>query len=357
MRIGFVDWLTGSGSHSISVPAMDGALRPNDRLEDAQPFHVEPSLDNVASSGDALFFTVGGAVLSTPGVGEKRIRDVASFPSVVSCLAVAGDQIAVGLDAGGIRIVGGRFQGTEVSELNGRPIVAPVAMHFEDECTLLIALGSQRHRPSHWKRDLMERGASGSVWRLHLPSSRASLLADGMAYPYGITVTDQRAILVSESWAHRIVDISPDVKRIVVDDLPFYPARLSSASDGDVIVCGFAPRRQLVEFVLREKKFRDRMMADVPEPYWMSPALSSGKDCWEPLQDGEVLRHGVLKSWAPTRSYGLVATMHTSGRFVRSYHSRAGGKWHGTTSAVAMGSGLFVTAKGSGALLKVERDA
>lgn len=355
MRNAFVDWLTGSGKHAVSVPAMDGALRPNDRLDAAQPLHVQPGVDNVVVSGESILFSVDGSVVRMLLTQQNCLHNEATFPSDVTCLSATGDLIAVGLDAGGVRIFGRRFPSAAILQLDGRPATAPVALHFEDEDTLLIALGSQKYRPSDWRRDLMDRNASGSVWRMHLPSSRATLLADDLAYPYGIAVTKEGAILVSESWAHRIIELSSGEKRVLVDDLPFYPARLSMAPDGNVVLAGFAPRCQLVEFVLREKRLRSRMIAEIPEPYWMSPALSSGQDCWEPLQEGQVRRHGVLKPWAPTRSYGLVATMHPSGRFVESYHCRAGGRWHGTTSAVAVDSSMFVTAKGGGGLLRVER--
>ena len=141
---------------------------------------------------------------------------------------------------------------------------------------------------------------------------------------------------------------------MVVDDLPFYPARIETTSTGDVLVCGFAPRRQLVEFILRENQFLRRMMSDIPERFWMAPSLSSGMDYWEPLQGGQIRHHGILKPWSPTKSYGLVATMDVSGRFLRSMHCRAGGLRHGITSAIESGSKIILTSKGGGMVLAVQ---
>ena len=348
------DWLKGSGKHSISVPVMDGALKPNDALDAADEIYrgVEP--DNLVVSGGAVHFSIGNKVLRFDAEKVPRASSIGEFSANVSCLAAVDDQLAVGLEVGEVRILGGRFDGAIFNQTGDRSIKAPVALRFENGQTLLLALGSQNHPPSGWKRDLMEGNASGSVWRIDLASGRSTLLGNHLAFPYGIEVVPGGAILVSESWKHRIVDISNGQRRIVVDDLPFYPARLTMTSGGDVLVCGFAPRRQLVEFILREHQFVQRMMSDIPEQYWMAPALSSGMDYWEPLQQGQIRHHGILKRWSPTRSYGLVATMDVSGRFLRSIHCRAGGDRHGITSAIESGSQIIMTSKGGGVVLAAQ---
>lgn len=354
MHLGLLDRWTGSGQHAVSVPAMDGALKPNDRLDEAQVIHTAPGVDNLVQTGGSAYFSAGREVFRLGLDAQPLVQRVASLQSEVTSLAAMGKHLAIGLDGGGICFTGGQLEGLVIATIGDRAAKAPVALQFENERTLLVALGSQRHRPSEWQRDLMERGATGSVWRVELPSGRSTLLADGMAYPYGIALTGHGAILVAEAWAHRIVDVSSEAGEIVADDLPFYPARLSGGRRGSIVVCGFAPRRQLVELVLRETRLRKRMLAEVPERYWMAPCLSSGSDCREPLQEGQVRRHGGHRPWAPTRSYGLVAGMDASGRFEWSLHGRAGSHRHGTTSAIVVGSNLLVTAKGGGLLLKSE---
>lgn len=351
MFLSVADWLKGSGKHSISVPVMDGALKPNDALDAADELHrgVEP--DNLAVSGRAVHFSIGHKILSLDPENSGRATPVGELSAEVTCLAAVDDQLAVGLETGEVRILGGRFDGAVINRVGDRPTKAPVALHFENGHSLLLALGSQIHSPAGWKRDLMEGNACGSVWRIDLASGESRLLCDRMAFPYGIAITLGGAILVAESWKHRIVDISRGAPRVVVDDLPFYPARLATTSTGDVLVCGFAPRRQLVEFVLREREFLRRMMSEIPEQHWMAPALGSGTDYWEPLQQGQIRHHGVLKRWSPTKSYGLVATMDPSGRFLSSSHCRAGGARHGITSAIESGSRIVMTSKGGGVVL------
>jgi hypothetical protein len=65
-------------------------------------------------------------------------------------------------------------------------------------------------------------------------------------------------------------------------------------------------RSQLQEFVLREDRYRREMMATIDPEFWIAPALSSGRSFKEPLQAGGVIRLGIHKPWAPTRSYGLI---------------------------------------------------
>lgn len=347
-----LDRLRGAGRFSTSVPAMDGALKPNDALDAADELYRTTEPDNLVESGGAVHFSIGGEVVRLrPDEATPRVTRVVGFSSGVTCLADFGEQMAVGLERGEVRIVGGRFDGMVINRVGDRPTKAPVAACFENADTLVLALGSQLHSPSAWKRDLLEGGASGSVWRIDLPSKKASLLIEQMAFPYGIALVNRGEIFVSESWRHRIVSISSTQVRTIVDDLPFYPGRISATSAGEVLVCGFAPRRQLFEFILRERKFLQRMMSDIPEKYWMAPALSGATNCWAPLQQGQIRHHGILKPWSPTKSYGLLATMDMEGRFVRSIHCRAGGNRHGITSAVELGSRVIMTSKGGGMIL------
>ena len=92
----------------------------------------------------------------------------------------------------------------------------------------------------------------------------------------------------------------------MLDHLPVYPSRLSPASAGGFWLTAFAARTQLVEFVLRENAYRRRMMAEIDPEYWIAPKLKSGQSFLEPMQGAHIKTMGVVKPWAPPRSYGLV---------------------------------------------------
>jgi len=135
--------------------------------------------------------------------------------------------------------------------------------------------------------------------------------------------------------------------------LPGYPARLTRARAGGYWLAVFAPRNQLIEFVLRETGFKNEMMAQVDPKYWIAPALSSGRDFFEPMQQGGVRQMGILKPWAPARSYGLVVRLNASFEPQYSLHSRVGGMHHGITAVAEFNDALLVLSKGAGRVLRL----
>jgi hypothetical protein len=110
-------------------------------------------------------------------------------------------------------------------------------------------------------------------------------------------------------------------------------------------------RTQLLEFVLREHVYRKAMLETVDPRYWIAPSLRATGHYLEPLQGGAIKKLGIVKPWAPPRSYGLVVRLSPSGEIVDSLHSRAGGLHHGITAAVRVGDRLIAVSKGSGRVL------
>jgi len=116
----------------------------------------------------------------------------------------------------------------------------------------------------------------------------------------------------------------------------------------------FAPRRQLIEFVLREDRYRRAMLASLDEQYWVAPALKTGTDYFEPVQSGSVRHLGIVKPWAPTRSYGLLVALDEDFNPRASYHSRADASRHGITSAVERGDEVLITCAATNQLLALD---
>lgn len=140
-------------------------------------------------------------------------------------------------------------------------------------------------------------------------------------------------------------------------DLPAYPARLTRAGDGGFWLALFAPRRQLTEFVLGEDDYRRDMMATIAPEAWIGPDFAATRDDRQPLQAGSVRQMGIMKPWAPSRSYGLVAKLDRTMTLVASLHSRADGRRHGITAVAEHGGFLYAASRGSGALLRLEPEA
>lgn len=333
---------------AVTIPPLDGALKPNTLLEDAEVIAEAEAPDNLAERDGRVVFTTGKEMRS---VGDGKV--VWTAPSAIAALAVSpSGTLAAGLESGGIHFIGGT-----AGTLDG--FKCPVALAFASDGTLFVCNGSETASPSDWKRDLMSLSAQGSVWRVDPKSGERRCLAKALAFPYGIVVDEVRnRLLVSESWRHRIIAIPQEggAAEPVLTKLPGYPARITPRPGGYVMSL-FAPRNRLIEFVLLEDDYRSDMMREIESELWIAPSLSPSRSFLEPLQNGGVRVMGIHKPWSPTRSYGLVVELDEKLQPVASFHSRANGARHGVTSAIAQGDTIIAAAKGGNVILKLTPSA
>lgn len=342
---------------AITIPPLDGPLKANTALEEAEVALTAAAPDNLCSYRGGLICSTGNDLLFAEGGGAAP-RELAQFQAPVSALAVspAGD-IAVGLDDGALTLI--RADGAREDLTSPEGLACPVAMAFGPDGALFLAQGSARNRPSDWALDLMQGNASGSVWRLDPQGKAAACLAKDLAFPYGLLVQENGgAVVVAESWRHRLVRLRPSAApEPVLTKLPGYPARLAPARDGGAWLALFAPRNRLIEFTLLEDAYRLEMLREVPREFWIAPALASGVSFLEPLQCGGVKTMGIHKPWSPSRSYGLVVKLDGKLRAVASFHSRANGRRHGVTSVVEAAGRVFAAAKGGDVVLDLGPDS
>ena len=157
-----VDRWLGRGEASITMPPMDGAFRPNDLLDSASTILETPA-------PDCLAVTSHGVVVSSERslfcVDKPGAAPLASFDAEISALAGLPDGgAAVGLIDGRIVFVGGQHDGKTIAA--SREARCITALAPAGDGALLVANGSASNGPAAWKRDLMEKNASGSVWRI-----------------------------------------------------------------------------------------------------------------------------------------------------------------------------------------------
>jgi Strictosidine synthase len=340
---------------AVTIPPMDGALKPNTALDDAPAALEIDAPDNLCSDGDRLIFSSGDRVLAL-NVGTRAVQEIQQCEATVTALAAsATGDLAIGLDNGALGLLPRNGAARELPATAN--LACPTALAFDPSGTLYVAQGSARHRPSDWAVDLMSKNAFGSVWRIDLAGGGgAALVVQGLAFPNGLLAPgDGQPVIVSESWRHRLVALSgtESAPKPILEKLPGYPARLSPAADGGAWLALFAPRNRLIEFTLLEDTYRAQMMREVPRAYWIAPALASETSFLEPLQCGGVKTMGVHKPWSPSRSYGLVVKLDAALRPVASYHSRANGRRHGVTSVAENGGKVFATAKGGNVILDI----
>ena len=334
-----IDRFRGRGGHAPTVPPMDGALRPNTRLEDAAVLARVDAPDNLALHQGGVLFS-SGAVVQALDPATGAVRDWRWFDAPVTALCSLGDRLAVALADGRLTIGDHAVTGLP-------PKACITALSAGENSTLIVCIGSAQNGPADWTRDLLQHGATGSVWSV-AANGAATQIAGRLAWPSGAAAA-QGTITVAESWRHRLSRLGGAP---VVTDLPGYPSRLIAASDG-WWMCVFAPRNQLIELVLREPAYRDRMMAEVDPKWWVAPTLARAISFYEPMQGGAIRTHGIVKPWAPTRSYGLLVRLDAAFRPIASYHSRADGRFHGITSALPFGDRVLVASRGGNAVLSL----
>jgi hypothetical protein len=351
------DTLLGRGHAAITVPVMDGTLKPNRVLDESTVLATHAGLDDLASSGGILFASAGPLLLRLAG---HELVEVRRFDDDISAMSVSPNgRVAVALNGRRVLVMDS-VDGAEVARLEspaGRPLVAANALAFDGDDQLLVTDGSAKFGPAQWCHDLMALGRSGRVLRWHIGSGRLDVIAADLQFAFGVLPTPG-GVLFSESWRHRVqLANASNGARGLLAELPGYPSRMAAASGGGLWLSCFVCRTQLVEFVLREDTYRCRMVAEIDPRYWIAPALSSGNSFLEPLQGAGVKQMGVLKPWAPPRSYGMVLKVAADGRMVESMHSQVDGKHHGITAITEHDGALLAVSKGSGRLLRVELGA
>lgn len=342
-----------------SVPPMDGPLRPNARL-DAMPVLLQlDEVDNLTAIGDEVVCSVGGEVLTLSRVeGPQGAEAVSTAPRhafavPVTAMAAHGATLAIALEGKGVQIA---RPGHDVRPLEaaGLPSRCVTAMAFAGPDMLYVAVGSATNTADEWKRDLMTAQSSGSVWRVDLAAGSAVRIAGGLAFACGLAVAGDR-LFVSEAWRHRVLSMghNGEDRAAALSRLPAYPGRIAPAGTGGFWLAMFAPRNPLVEFVLKEDEYRERMVATIEPAYWIAPSLATGKSFLEPIQGGARKKLNMLKPWSPAWSTGLVVRCDAAMAMQRSYHSRADGDVHGVTSACEAGGRLLVGARGSGKIVAI----
>ena len=336
-----IDSFRGRGVFAATVPPMDGALRPNTLLEQAPVLARVAAADNLVAYRGQVLFSSGPEIHAlNPGTGATT--EWRRCPTEVTALAVAGDTLAIGLSDGSLILSGD----TERTIQTLGACITAIAQGGDGR--LIVCIGSARNPVTEWKRDLLQGGATGAVWALSVTDGTLQKLADGLSWPAGAAMLGERVVVV-EAWKHRLVQLGAAP---LITDLPGYPSRLSPTPGGWWLAV-FAPRNQLIELVLREHDYRTRMMQQVDPDHWIAPSLSPSADFNEPMQGGAIRTHGIIKPWAPTRSYGLLVRLDANFQPIASYHSRADGKFHGVTSALQLGDRVLVASRGGNAILSL----
>jgi sugar lactone lactonase YvrE len=348
-----------------AIPVLDGGFSPNERLDQARQIgggFEAPDAMALDDSG-TMFVSSERTVFACTGDDFDRRKPFVRFDADVGALAwSACTGLLVGVFGRGVCAVDatGKPKGW-LDTVGGAPLRCPTAIAVAAGGTVFITDGSCHNTPDRWLADLMQkRAASGRLIACDETFADPQVVAAGLDWPSGVAVAhDERSVLVSEAWLHRLsaYDVSGGGRRVLVKNFTGYPARIVRGEQDDYWIAFFALRTQLTEFVLREHTFRTRMMARVSPHLWIGPSLGGTFDYREPTQIGRIKKLGIQKPWAPPRSYGLVARLDAEGNAIESFHSRVSGKLHGVTSVIVDRGRVLVASKGHGKIAELSTAA
>jgi hypothetical protein len=347
----FFDRVLGRGDAAITVPPFDGSLKPNQLLEHAEVVGEFAEPEDLAVVEGALYLADGLTLRRVEGSSSREVR---RFDQSITALAgLPGGRLAVALGGTEIQVFAAA-EGTGAGKvISSGGLRAVNALAAGPDGMLLATDGSASEPYQEWARDLLDRGRSGRLLSINPETAEIKVRASALQYAFGVAAAGPD-ILVSESWRHRVVAIGANgAVRPVFDQLPVYPSRIAPASDGGFWLTAFTARTQLMEFVLREGGYRKRMMKEVPPEFWVVPRLRSGRSFREPMQGAHLKTMGVVKPWAPPRSYGLVIRLAADFSPMFSFHSRVDGENHGVVAAAELNGALYVLAKGPKRLLRL----
>jgi sugar lactone lactonase YvrE len=345
-----------------SIPPMDAGLLPNDALD---RFHVVTS--SLTEIDDIVFDARGYSYISSKNQvfrfragNEEDLTVFAEFDGSAGGMNFCPDgRLMVCVAGKGLAFVdeyGALAGAVDIAE--ELPIRCALSAVAGPDGAVYIAEGTIYHEPIKWYVDLMERRQAGRLIRCDPDTFETEVLLSGLSYPCGVAISrDGKWLLISESWKHTLSkfpldNIQENHRELVIPNLPGYPGRISYSSDGGYWMCIFAMRTYLVDFVLTEEKYRKEMMRSIDPAYWVRPALCSGEDFLEPLQAAHAITLGILKPWAPPRSYGLVIKMDEDFEVTKSFHCRTGGKRHGITGVAEKEGELYTVSKGNNMVLR-----
>ena len=179
----------GRGDAAVTVPALDGGLKPNtllDSLPSAQPAEAP---DGIVLWQGAPLWSAGSKLISAAG---GVVKDMGAPVTALAATGGAGadERLAVAMD-GRLVLLDPDLQ--DVSPAWNMPFRCITAMAFggggpkgagaDEAQALWVCMGSDRLSPQDWRRDLMEKNSGGSVARGVQPGDRVAVVAHNRGTP------------------------------------------------------------------------------------------------------------------------------------------------------------------------------
>lgn len=345
------EWINPDWGRLRAVPPMDRGLRANMRLDEARRL-----VPDAGFAPDDVVLTDDGDLVFTSGTTVVRLRDGEANTLVdtgqpVAALAAHGDRLLLAVEGRGVLSISPSGGVQEVcTDSSVRSCVTDLAVSGDG--SLMVTVGSTRLRASEWRRALVTADRSGTIVRVE--GAHAQVVAEGLAWPSGIATADGE-VVVAISLEHRVErwdPVSGDRRRsALAANLPVYPGRICVDGDSYWLAAPYV-RNRVTEMLLDEPELLAEMTETIRPDEWFVPRLRGVDPFTDTMQMGQLRVLGVVKSWAPARSCGLVFRMDRSGRVLESAHARVDSDRHGVTGVAAREGQVVVAAQGFGDLLQ-----
>ena len=150
---------------------MDGALKPNEFLDNVKVIHKEEDIDNLVINRSTILFSGKSSLFSMTSMKKpKKIKSFSSFITAIT-LNSSGSKIAVALADETVVILSSKTL-KEVFTFKEKCITS---MSFQGD-SLVYTTGSQNFSATQWQHDLLSNGSSGTVSANQLDGSELSLI-------------------------------------------------------------------------------------------------------------------------------------------------------------------------------------
>lgn len=203
----------------------------------------------------------------------------------------AGNLIVVDTAKGLISVAPDKTITVLASSAGGKPMRFADAVVVARDGKIYFTDASAHFAPQDWGGtfeasvlDLMEGSATGRVWVYKPADKTTTLVAQGLSFANGITLTaDQQSLLVNETGKFRVwkiaasargIDVgatpTPAQASILLDNLPGYPDNLMRGRDGKIWLGLAAPRSPDAD-QLADKPFIRSIVMRLPRALWPVP--------------------------------------------------------------------------------------
>lgn len=329
-------------------PAMtlEGVLGPNSRLDEAEAIPAEnPDALAIAGNGE-LLFSARHSIYSLNRWGDAP-RLWGRFEKPVTALATGpGGLVAVGLSDGAIRIH--HLSGQPAGWAASANIKSATDLHFMSEIELAVVdhgYDADQDVLTQAPWDDVRRGSVIAITR----TGETRALASKLHCPMGLCRDTNGNVVVTELETARAIDLGGKVLR---SGFPGYLGRIRKTSGGYLLAC-LSRRDPLIEFLKTEREFVAEMRATIDARHWIAPRGTPDFSHDFPIELGATRLFGEVKPWAPSFSYGLLIMLDENLMPVGSAQSRANGRRHAISDALAWNGDVIAVSKASNEILNL----